>query len=75
MPEAFDGGNIALVKDDDIIEINVKTKSMQLFVSEEELAARRSVWQQPVLKASKGLLFKYARQVKDASQGCVTDEI
>jgi dihydroxy-acid dehydratase len=75
MPEAFDGGNIALVKDDDIIEVNVKTKSMQLFVSEEELAARRNVWQQPALKVSKGLLFKYARQVKDASQGCVTDEI
>ena len=75
MPEAFDGGNIALVKDDDIIEVNVKTKTMQLFVSDEELAARRNSWHQPALKVSKGLLFKYARQVKDASQGCVTDEI
>jgi dihydroxy-acid dehydratase len=75
MPEAFDGGNIALVKDDDIIEVNVKTKAMMLFVSDEEMAARRAAWQQPPLKVSKGLLFKYARQVKDASQGCVTDEI
>ena len=75
MPEAFDGGNIALVKDDDIIEVNVKTKTMQLFVSDEELVARRNSWHQPALKVSKGLLFKYARQVKDASQGCVTDEI
>lgn len=75
MPEAFDGGNIALVKDDDIIEVNVKTKAMMLFVSDEEIAARRAAWQQPPLKVSKGLLFKYARQVKDASQGCVTDEI
>lgn len=75
MPEAFDGGNIALVKDDDIIEVNVKTKTMQLFITEEEMAARRSAWQQPALKVNKGLLFKYARQVKDASQGCVTDEI
>ena len=75
MPEAFDGGNIALVKDDDIIEVNVTTKARMLFVSDEEMAARRAAWQQPPLKVSKGLLFKYARQVKDASQGCVTDEI
>ena len=75
MPEAFDGGNIALVKDDDIIEVNVKTKTMQLFITEEEMAARRGAWQQPALKVNKGLLFKYARQVKDASLGCVTDEI
>lgn len=75
MPEAFDGGNIALVQDDDIIEVNVKTKTMQLFITDEEMAARRNNWQQPALKVSKGLLFKYARQVKDASQGCVTDEI
>lgn len=75
MPEAFDGGNIALVKDDDMIEVNVKTKTMQLFISDEEMAARRANWQQPPLKVKRGLLFKYARQVKDASQGCVTDEI
>lgn len=75
MPEAFDGGNIALVKDDDIIEVNVKNKTMQLFISDEEMASRRAAWQQPSLKVKSGLLFKYARQVKDASQGCVTDEI
>ena len=75
MPEAFDGGNIALVKDDDIIEVNVKNKTMQLFISNEEMAGRRAAWQQPSLKVKNGLLFKYARQVKDASQGCVTDEI
>lgn len=75
MPEAYMGGNIALVKDDDIIEVNVVTKQMNLQVSDEELAQRRAAWKQPQLKASKGLLFKYALQVKDASQGCVTDEI
>lgn len=75
MPEAFDGGNIALVKDDDIIEVNVNTKTMQLLITDEEMAARRNAWQQPPLKVNKGLLFKYARQVKDASKGCVTDEI
>jgi len=75
MPEAYMGGNIALVKDDDIIEVNVVTKQMNLQISDEELAKRRAAWKQPKLKVNKGLLFKYALQVKDASQGCVTDEI
>jgi dihydroxy-acid dehydratase len=75
MPEAYLGGNIALVKDDDIIEVNVATKQMTLQVSDKELATRRATWKQPALKATQGLLFKYALQVKDASQGCVTDEI
>lgn len=75
MPEAYLGGNIALVKDDDIIEVNVATKQMNLHVSDDELAIRRAAWKQPALKATQGLLFKYALQVKDASQGCVTDEI
>lgn len=75
MPEAFLGGNIALVKDDDIIEVNVATKQMTMHVSDEELATRRAAWKQPALKATQGLLFKYALQVKDASRGCVTDEI
>jgi len=43
-------------------------------VKEEEIAARRKKWKQPALKATKGVLFKYAQVVKDASQGCVTDE-
>jgi dihydroxy-acid dehydratase len=75
MPEAYLGGNIALVKDDDIIEVNVATKQMTVQVSDDELATRRAAWKQPALKATKGLLFKYALQVKDASQGCVTDEL
>jgi dihydroxy-acid dehydratase len=73
-PEAFNGGLIALVQDDDIIELDVATKKMTLKVSEEIIAARRSKWQQPKLKATKGVLFKYAMCVKDASEGCVTDE-
>ncbi len=75
MPEAYLGGNIALVKDDDIIEVNVATKQMTVHVSDDELATRRAAWKQPALKATQGLLFKYALQVKDTSQGCVTDEI
>ena len=73
-PEAFDGGLIGLVQDNDIIELNVATKKMTLKVSEEEIAKRKAAWQQPALKATKGILFKYAKYVKDASEGCVTDE-
>jgi dihydroxy-acid dehydratase len=73
-PEAFDGGLIGLVKDNDRIEINVATKSMTLKVSPEEIASRRANWKQPALRATKGILYKYAKTVKDASEGCVTDE-
>ena len=73
-PEAFNGGLIALVEDDDIIELDVATKKMTLKVSEEIIADRKSKWQQPALKVTKGVLYKYAMCVKDASEGCVTDE-
>ncbi len=73
-PEAFDGGTIALVKDNDIIELDAVNNTINLKVSEEEIAARRAAWKQPALKATKGVLFKYAQCVKDASEGCVTDE-
>ncbi|MEK7200243.1 MAG: dihydroxy-acid dehydratase, partial [Bacteroidota bacterium] len=73
-PEAYLGGLIAFVKDEDIIELNVATKQMTLKISEEEIAKRKTNWHQPALKATKGILFKYAQQVKDASEGCVTDE-
>ncbi len=73
-PEAFNGGLIALVQNDDIIEIDIATKKMTLKVSEEIIAERRSNWKQPLLKATKGVLFKYANTVKNASEGCVTDE-
>jgi dihydroxy-acid dehydratase len=74
-PEAVKGGLIGLVEDDDIIELNVQERKMTLKVSEEEIAKRRAAWKMPAPKATKGLLFKYAQAVKDASQGCVTDEI
>lgn len=73
-PEAFDGGLIALVEEDDIIEIDVASKKITLKVSEDLIKVRRSKWKQPALKETKGVLFKYAMCVKDASQGCVTDE-
>jgi dihydroxy-acid dehydratase len=74
-PEAFDGGLIAFVKDDDIIELDTVNHKMTLQVSDEEIQQRKNTWQQPALKATKGVLFKYAQCVKTAAQGCVTDEI
>ncbi|RAJ87742.1 dihydroxy-acid dehydratase [Chitinophaga dinghuensis] len=73
-PEAFEGGNIALVQDNDIIEIDAVNNIINVEVSDEELAARRAKWIQPALKASNGILFKYAKLVKNATEGCVTDE-
>lgn len=73
-PEAHVGGNIGLIQDDDIITLDATNNSISVNLTDEELAARRAQWQQPPLKVSKGLLFKYALVVKDAANGCVTDE-
>jgi len=73
-PEAYKGGLIALVQDNDIIELSVQKHTMTLKVAEAIIAQRRAAYQQPALKATKGVLFKYARSVKDASEGCVTDQ-
>lgn len=73
-PEAYDGGTIALVNDDDIIEINAVDNTIHLHVSDLELAERKSNWVQPKLKVTNGVLLKYAKLVTDASNGCVTDE-
>lgn len=73
-PEAYKGGLIGLVEDDDIIVIDAVNNKITLQVSDEVIAERRAKWQQPKLKVSKGVLYKYARTVSDASEGCVTDE-
>ncbi len=73
-PEANEGGAIGLVKDDDTIELNAITNTITLKISPEELAKRKAAWKQPPPKATNGILFKYARQVKTAAEGCVTDE-
>jgi dihydroxy-acid dehydratase len=74
-PEAHEGGGIALVHDDDTIELDAKKNTITLKISDAELAKRKAAWKQPALKATSGALFKYARQVKTAAEGCVTDEI
>jgi dihydroxy-acid dehydratase len=73
-PEAFDGGLIALVEDDDPIVLDATTNKITLNLPESAIATRRAAWKQPSLKVKNGILYKYARQVKDASEGCVTDE-
>jgi dihydroxy-acid dehydratase len=73
-PEAYKGGLIALVQDNDIIELNVPKHTMTLKVDEAIIEQRRAAYEQPALKVTQGVLFKYARSVKDASEGCVTDE-
>jgi dihydroxy-acid dehydratase len=73
-PEAQDGGLIALVEDDDIIEIDASKNSLTLKVAEDVIAKRRAAWKQPPLKATSGVLYKYAKLVKTAADGCVTDE-
>jgi dihydroxy-acid dehydratase len=73
-PEAFEGGLIALVEDDDIIELDAVNNKITLQVANEVIATRRKNWKQPALKVTKGVLYKYAKFVKDASEGCVTDE-
>jgi len=73
-PEAFDGGVIGLVEDNDIIEIDAVNNTLNLKVSDEEINKRRAVWIQPELKVKKGLLYKYAKTVSSAAEGCVTDE-
>ncbi len=72
-PEAYQGGLIGLVENDDIIEIDAVNNSINLKVDEATIAARRAKWTQPALKVSKGVLYKYAKTVADASEGCVTD--
>jgi dihydroxy-acid dehydratase len=73
-PEAYEGGTIAFVEDGDLIEIDAMNNTIHLAVNEDVLAKRKLNFIQPELKVKSGVLYKYAKLVKDASQGCVTDE-
>ena len=74
VPEAQNGGAIALVKDGDIIEINAEKNTLDVHLTEAELADRKAQWGAPPLKFSSGVLYKYIKNVSTASDGCVTDE-
>jgi dihydroxy-acid dehydratase len=72
-PEAQDGGPIALARDGDRITIDAGTREMTIELDARELAARRAAWTPPPPKATAGVLAKYVRLVRPASEGCVTD--
>ena len=73
-PEAQEGGTIALLEDGDIITIDAEKNSISVDLTENEINKRRAKWKQPALKVNRGSLYKYAKTVSSASQGCVTDE-
>lgn len=73
-PESYEGGLIGLVEDDDIIEIDAVNNTITLDVPEEVIRERRHKQPPHELKVKSGVLFKYARTVKSAAEGCVTDE-
>jgi dihydroxy-acid dehydratase len=73
-PEAQVGGPLALVQDGDLVTINADTNRLDVDVSDAEMSKRRAAWQAPPLKATRGTLYKYIKNVKSASEGCVTDE-
>jgi dihydroxy-acid dehydratase len=73
-PEAQEGGPIGLLQDGDIVSIDAETNRLDVEVSAEELAKRKQSWTALPLKATRGTLYKYIKNVKSASEGCVTDE-
>jgi dihydroxy-acid dehydratase len=74
VPEAQEGGPLALIRDGDVIAIDADSKTLSVDVSDAELEQRRKAWTMPAYKAVRGTLFKYIRCVSNASEGCVTDE-
>lgn len=73
-PEAQEGGPIALVQDGDTVTIDAEKNTIDVDLSDDELAKRKAAWQMPPYKATRGTLYKYIKNVKSASLGCVTDE-
>src|SRR5690606_23961156 len=74
VPEAQEGGPIALVRDGDRISIDARRNTLEVDLADDELERRRAAWTMPPYKATRGTLYKYIKTVKTASEGCVTDE-
>ena len=74
VPEAQEGGPIALIKTGDLITINAERNQIYVDLTDDELAQRKADWIMPQYKAKRGTLYKYIKSVKSASLGCVTDE-
>ena len=73
-PEAFDGGNIAIIEDGDPIELDAVNNKINVLIDDATLATRKEAWKQPALSVTKGILYKYAKQVTTAAEGCITDK-
>jgi len=73
-PEAQEGGPIALVQDGDAITIDAEKNRIDVALTDAELSRRRAAWKAPAYKFTRGTLYKYIKNVKSASEGCVTDE-
>ena len=74
VPEAQEGGPIALVKNGDVITLDAKNNVISVAISNKEMEQRRTAWKMPPYKATRGTLYKYIKNVKSAAEGCVTDE-
>ena len=74
VPEAQEGGPIGLARDGDMIHLDADANTIDVELSDEELKTRRDNWTMPPYKTSRGTLYKYIKNVKTASEGCVTDE-
>jgi dihydroxy-acid dehydratase len=74
VPEAQEGGPIALIKNADIVIIDAEKNVLNVDISDQEMAKRKAIWKMPPYKATRGTLYKYIKNVKNASEGCVTDE-
>jgi dihydroxy-acid dehydratase len=73
-PEGMDGGPIALVQDDDLVTLDATNNTMTLHISTEEFEKRQAAWKAPDARATSGVLYKYAKQVATAAEGCITDK-
>lgn len=73
-PEAYEGGGIALIENGDVITIDAVNNTINMKVSDEELAKRKANWKRPENGIKQGVLLKYMRSVSSASHGCVTDK-
>ena len=74
VPEAQEGGPIGLIQDGDLITVDAKQNRLDVSLSDDELTERQARWTMPPYKATRGTLYKYIKTVKNASEGCVTDE-
>ena len=74
VPEAQEGGPVALLRDGDVITIDAGKNELSVAVSDAEMTRRKAAWKMPPYKATRGTLYKFIKTVKNASEGCVTDE-